>query len=165
VKEFLQGRRSGFALRPPLGAVAAGLAIAVTLLDLMSWFAWGVRETNALVVGAQWAAVATAMVALLALATALAEVRDVPEEETTLARTDVAVAATVVVLYLASAAARAADPGAAAASPMALLLAVAGLLLLLAGSALSSFLYASREWEELAEIVHERHRRRRAAGR
>src|SRR5690348_4330031 len=37
MKEFLEGRRFGFALRPQLGQIALGLAIAVLVLDLMAW--------------------------------------------------------------------------------------------------------------------------------
>ena len=52
MKEFLEGRRFGFALRPQLGQVALGLAVAVTLLDLMAWFGWGARDTNGFVIAA-----------------------------------------------------------------------------------------------------------------
>ena len=41
MKELLEGRRFGFALRPQLGHIALGLAIAITILDLMAWFGWG----------------------------------------------------------------------------------------------------------------------------
>ena len=54
MKEFLEGRRFGFALRPQLGHIALGLGIAVTLLDLMSWFGWGARDTFGFVIAASW---------------------------------------------------------------------------------------------------------------
>lgn len=165
MREILEGRRIGFALRPPLAYVAAGLGIAVTLLDLMAWFAWGSRETNGFVIAAYWLAVAAAVVGLLGLVTALAEMGDVPDDERTLARLDIAAAAVATILYGASAALRAFDLGAAGAAPLALLLAIAGLVVLLVGSAVASQLYAAREWEEIDEIAHERHRRRRAVAR
>jgi hypothetical protein len=165
VRELLEGRRFGFALRPAFGNIAAGFGIALFLLDLVSWSGWGVRETNAIVVASVWVGAATAILALLSLATALAERADVPDEEANLARADAIAVGVAALLYVATTAARSIDSGAAAASPLALLLEVAGLILLLAGAALSSVLYASREWEELDEIVHERHRRRHAAGR
>ena len=165
MRELLEGRRFGFAPRPALASVAAGLAIGLFLLDLVSWSGWGVRDTNALVVGSVWVGAATAIVALLGLAAALAERVDVPEEEASLARVDAIAVGAAALLYVATTAVRAIDTGAAAASPLALLLQIAGLILVLAGAGLSSVLYASREWEELDEIVHERHRRRPAAGR
>ncbi len=165
MKESLQGRRIGFALRPPLAGIAAGLGIAVTLLDLVSWSGWGVRDTNAIVVASVWVASATAIVAGLSLVTALAERRDAPEEDASLSRVDAVAALLAASIYAVSAALRSADSGAAAAPPLALLLEIAGLIALLAGAALSSTLYAAREWQEVEESVHERHRRRRAAGR
>jgi hypothetical protein len=170
VRELLEGRRIGFALRPPLGGIAVGTGLAVTLLDLMAWSGWATRDTNALVVGAQWLSVATAVVALFGVATALAEVADVPAEDATLARLDVVAVAAATVLYGVTAVLRAFDVSGTgaippAASPAALLLALAGLVVLLAGSATSSLLYAAREWEEIEEIAHERHGRRRTASR
>ena len=165
MRELLEGRRFGFAPRPMLASIAAGLAIALFLLDLLAWSGWGVRETNALLVGSIWVAVAAAVVSLIGLAAALAERVDVPEEEASLARVDTIAVAAAALLYIATSVVRALDTGAAAASPLALLLALAGLILVLAGAVLSSSLYASREWEELEEIEHERHRRRRVAGR
>ena len=47
--------------------------------------------------------------------------------------------------------------------PLAFLLAIAGLAVLIVGSVLASLLYAAREWEEIEEVAHERHRRRRMA--
>ncbi len=165
MKELLEGRRFGFALRPSLGNVALGLGLAVTILDLMSWIGLGARDTNALVVAAYRLCFAVAIVALLALLTAVAELRDVLEEERMLARLDAAGALAVIVLYAASAALRSTDLGAAGASPLPFLMAVAGLLVLLVGSAMSSLLYAAREWEEIEEIAREPHGRRRAVSR
>lgn len=165
MKELLEGRRVGFALRPPLAAVAVGLGIALTLLDLMGWGAWSARDTNGFVVAAYWLAIAALIVTLLAFVTALAELRDVPFEDRGLARLDALGTIVAALLYAGSAAFRAFDLGAAAASPAALLLAAAGLLLLLAGAAMALLLYAAREWEEIEEITRERHGRRRAASR
>lgn len=165
MRQLLEGRRIGFALRPPLASVAVGLGIAVTLLDLVSWFAWGSRDTSGVVAGAYFAAIVTAVIALLGLATASAEMADAPEEDRNLARLDAIGTLVGALLYGASAAIRAFDLGAAGASPGAFLLALAGLLVLIASAATSGLLYAAREWEEIEEISHERHRRRRAAAR
>ncbi len=131
----------------------------------MSWFAWGSRDTNGFVIGAYWLAIATAVGALLGLIAGVAELIDVAEEDRTLARLDLAAAGVAALLYAASAVLRAGDLGAAGASPAALLLAVGGLLLLLADSGVASVLYAAREWEEIEEVVRERHRRRHIASR
>ncbi|MDE3113504.1 MAG: hypothetical protein KGN00_08740 [Chloroflexota bacterium] len=163
MRDLLEGRRFGFALRPPLGNVALGLGVAVTLLDLMAWIGLGSRDTNGFVVGAYWLCAATAILGILALVTAVAEMRDVPEEERTLARLDAGGALAVIVLYAASAALRSTDLGAAGAAPLPFLMAIAGLLVLLVGSAMSSLLYAAREWEEIEELARETHRRRAAA--
>ena len=166
MKEFLQGRRFGFSPRAQLGGIAVGLGVAVTLLDLMSWFQWGARTTNGLAVGAQWLAVATAVIAAFAVLAAFAETRDLGEEDSQLGRLDLAAAALAVVLYAASAALRAGDGSVAGASPAPFLLAIGGLILLLVDTVVSANLYAAREWEELEEeIAPERHRRRRAAAR
>lgn len=165
MRELLEGRRLGFAPRALLASVAIGLGIGATLLDLMSWFAWGSRDTNGFVIGAYWLAIATAVGALLGLIAGVAELIDVAEEDRTLARLDLAGAGVAALLYAASAVLRAGDLGAAGASPAALLLAVGGLLLLLADSGVASVLYAAREWEEIEEIVRERHRRRHVASR
>jgi hypothetical protein len=165
VKELLEGRRVGFALRPAFANIALGLGIAVTLLDLMSWLGWGARDTNGFVVAAYWLCAAAAVVLLLALITALAELRDVPAEEVTIARLDTAGVGLAIVLYLGSAALRSQELGAAAATPAPFLMTAAGLLVLLVGAALASLLYATREWEEIEEVTRERHIRRRAASR
>jgi len=70
MKEFLEGRRFGFALRPQLGHIALGLAIGVTVLDLMAWFGWGARDTNGFVIADAWLAGATVVAAALAAITA-----------------------------------------------------------------------------------------------
>jgi hypothetical protein len=166
VKEFLQGRRFGFAPRAQLGGIALGFGLAATLLDLMAWFQWGARDTNGFVVAAQWLVVATAVVALLAALAAFAETRDLAEEDTQLGRLDLVAAALATVLYAASAALRTGELNAAGASPAPLLLALGGLVVLLVDAVVSSNLYAAREWEELdEEITPVRHRRRRAAAR
>ena len=64
MKEFLQGRRFGFAPRAQLGGISVGLGLAATLLDLMAWFQWGARSTNGFVVGAQWLVITTAVVSV-----------------------------------------------------------------------------------------------------
>src|SRR5256712_8041005 len=63
MRELFQGRRFGFAPRPILAFLAVGLAIGVTLVDLMAYFAWGSRETNGYVVVAYWLAIGTTIVA------------------------------------------------------------------------------------------------------
>jgi hypothetical protein len=165
VKELLEGRRIGFALRPLLGNVALGLGLAVTILDLMAWIGLGARDTNGFVIAAYWLCGATATVAFLALLTALAELRDVPEEERMLSRLDASGVLAAIVLYVASAVLRSTDLGAAGAAPPAFLLTVAGLLVLIAAAAMSSLLYAAREWEQIEEVTREHHGRRRAASR
>lgn len=167
MKEFLQGRRFGFSPRAQLGGIAVGLALAATLLDLMAWFAWGASRTNGFVVGAQWLIVATAVVTLIAALAAVAETRDLTEEDAQLGRLDLMAAALATALYAASAALRTGELNAAAASPGPFLLAIGGLVVLLVDTVVSSSLYAAREWEELEEeeIRPERHRRRRAAAR
>src|SRR5207245_608100 len=78
--------------RPVLAFLAVGLAIGVTLVDLMAYFAWGSRETNGYVVVADWLAIGTTIVAGLAALTALAEFVDVLDEERGLAQLDLAAA-------------------------------------------------------------------------
>jgi uncharacterized membrane protein len=163
VRELLEGRRFGFALRPPLAGVMLGLGLAVTILDLMAWFGWGARVTNGFVVAALWLSAATAVVGVLALATGLAELLDAPDEDRSLARLDVIGVAVATLIYVATAAVRSLDLGAAAAAPPAFLLAIAALLVLVAGAAMSSLLYASREWEEIEQVTRMPHRRRSKA--
>jgi hypothetical protein len=165
MKEFLEGRRFGFALRPLLGHIALGLALGVTLLDGMSWFGWGARDTNGFVIAAYWLGVSAAFVVLLATITALVESRDVPEQDRSLARLDVLAAIVTFLLYAASGALRAVDLGAAGASPGAVVTALAGLIVLLVDGVIASTLYSSREWEILDEEEYEprRHPKRRRA--
>ncbi len=165
MKELLEGRRLGFALRPALANIALGLGLAVSILDVMSWAGWGARDTNAFLVSAYWLCGATAIVALLGFATAVAEMADVPDEESGLARLDTGATIVVFLLYAGSAFVRSLELGAAAATPPAFLMALAGLLVLFVGTAISSVLYAAREWEEIEEVTSERHGRRRAASR
>jgi uncharacterized membrane protein len=166
VREFLQGRRLGFAPRPAFGHLALGIGIAATVLDLMAWFAWGSAETNGFVIGAYWLVVATLVVALVALLTGLAEHADVDDAERALARLDLAAILGAIALYTASALLRAGDLGAAAVAPAALFTAGGGLLVLLADAGLAGNLYAAREWEELEEeLPRDRRPRRHVAGR
>ncbi len=163
MKELLEGRRFGFALRPQLGHVAAGLGIAVALLDLMAWFGWGVRDTNGYVVAAYWVAVTTAIVALLATVTAFVESRDAADEDRALSRLDLLAAFVALLLYAVSCVFRLADQTAPAAGPAAVVSALAGLIVLLVDGVIASTLYASREWEVLDEEDYEprRHQKRR----
>lgn len=163
MKEFLEGRRFGFALRPLLGQVALGLAIAVTLLDLMAWFGWGARDTNGFVIAAYWLAVAAAVVTVVATVTAIAESTDASDEDRSLARLDVLAVLVAFLLYATSSALRAVDLGAAGASPGALVTAVAGLIVLVVDGVIAATLYASREWAVLDEEAYEprRHQKRR----
>jgi len=155
MKEFLQGRRLGYALRPSLGHVALGLGAAATVLDLMAWFAWGSARTNAFVVGAYWLVIATALLALVTGLAAVAELWDVPGDERSLARLDLVAILGAAGLYVLSAAFRAGDQGAAGASPAALLTALAGLIVLVVGGVIGSNLYAAREWEVIDEDADE----------
>src|SRR3979409_89794 len=109
MKDLLEGRRFGFAVRPQLGHIALGLAIAVTVLDLMAWMGWGARDTNGFVVANAWLAAAPAVVALLATITALAESTDAAEEDRSLARLDVLAAFVAFLLYGVSSALRVVD--------------------------------------------------------
>lgn len=166
MKEFLQGRRFGFAPRAQVGGIAVGLGLAATLLDFMSWFQWGSRDTNGFVIGAHWLIVATAIVTLLAALAAFAETRDLAEDDSSLGRLDLIAAALATIVYAASAALRSGELNAAGVSPAPFLLAIGGLVVLLVDTVVSSNLYAAREWEALeVEVAPERHRRRRAAGR
>ena len=166
MKELFEGRRLGFAPRSHLAFVAIGLGIAATLVDLMAWFSWGTRETNAFVVASQWLVVANVIVLLIAAIAAVVEYGDVDREERGLARIDEAAAIGAVALYGVSAVLRSFELGAAAPSPAPFLVAIAGLVLLIADAGLAANLYSTREWEVLEdEPLHERHARRRVAGR
>jgi hypothetical protein len=166
MRELLEGRRLGFALRPLLGALALGLALAVTLLDLMAWFGWGARDTNGFVVAAAWLAGATALAALLAAITAAVESTDAADEDRALARLDLLAIAVAVLLYAASAALRAADLGGAGAAPLPFVAALAGLVVLAVDAVIAATLYAAREWQVVDDeddAVHRHQRRRRAS--
>ena len=164
MKEFLEGRRLGFAPRSPLSFVAIGLGLAVTLIDFMAWFGWGARDTNVFVIAAQWLAVTTFVVIGFAAITAVVEYGDVDPEDRGLARIDEAAAIGALVLYGISAILRSLELGQAAPSPAPFLLAIAGLVLLVVDAGLAANLYSAREWEVLEdEPVRERHPRRRAA--
>jgi hypothetical protein len=165
MRELLEGRRFGFALRPQLGQIALGLAVAITLLDLMAWFGWGARDTNGFVIANAWLSVATAVVAILATITALVESSDAAEEDRSLARLDALAGFVVFILYAASAALRITDLGAAGASPGAFVAALAGLVVLAVDGVIASTLYSSREWAVLDEEEFEprRHQKRRRA--
>ena len=166
MKEFLEGRRLGFAPRSHLAFAAIGIGFAATLLDLMAWFAWGARDTNTFVIAAQWLVVTQVIVVGIAAITAVVEYGDVDPDERGLARVDEAAAIGALVLYGVSAVVRSLELGQAAPSPAPFLLAIAGLIVLIADAGLAANLYSSREWEELEnEPVREHHPRRRVAGR
>ncbi len=165
MKEFLQGRRLGFALRSHLAFAAAGLGFGVMLVDLMAWLGLGSRETNGYVIAAQWLCVTTFLVAAVAAIAAVAERWDVLAEERGLARIDILAALAALILYGASAVLRSFELGDAAASPAPLLLAIAGFIVLVVDAGLAANMYSSREWEELEDEPVREHRRRRAAGR
>lgn len=164
MKEFLEGRRLGFAPRSPLSFVAIGLGLAVTIVDSMAWFGWGARDTNTFVVAAQWLVVTTFVVIGFAAITAVVEYGDVDAEDRSLARIDEAAAIGALVLYGISAILRSLELSQAAPSPAPFLLAIAGLVLLIVDAGLAANLYSAREWEVLDdEPIRERHPRRRAA--
>jgi hypothetical protein len=164
VKELLEGRRLGFALRSPLAFVAIGLGVAVTLIDFMAWFGWGARDTSAFVIAAQWLVVTLVVVVGIAAIMAGVEYGDVDREDRGLARIDEAAAIGALVLYGISAVVRSFELGQAAPSPAPFLLAIAGLVLLIADAGLAANLYSAREWEVLEEEpIRERHPRRRVA--
>jgi hypothetical protein len=163
VKEFLQGRRLGFAPRSHLAFVAGGLALALTLTDLMAWLGLGTRDTNGYVIVAQWLCVLTMLVAGLAGIAAATELFDVIPEEHDLARIDVIAGLAIVLIYGISAFLRSLELGNAAASPAPFLLSIAGLIVIFADAGLASNMYSSREWEEIEEEPVREHRRRRAA--
>jgi uncharacterized membrane protein len=166
VKEFLEGRRLGFAPRSHLAFVAIGLGFAATLIDLMAWFGWGARDTNTSVVASQWLVVTAVIVLGIAAIAAVVEYHDVDPEDRGIARIDEFAAIGALVLYGISAVLRNLELGQAAPSPAPFLLSILGLLLLIADAGLAANLYSAREWEELEdEPVHERRPRRRVAGR
>jgi hypothetical protein len=166
MRQVFQGRRFGFAPRPAIAYIAVGIGIAVTLSDLMAWFAWGASDTGGFVVVSDWLAQAVTVVLGLALLAALAEYLDVPEDDRGIARLDLIAAIVAFLLYGASAFLRGFDLGAAAAGTAPFLLAIAGLLVAFVDAAVAANLYGAREWEELEEEPLREHRpRRRAASR
>ena len=166
MKEFLQGRRLGFALRSHFAFLGIGLGLAVTMADLMAWIGLGARETNGYVVVAQWLCVLTLLVVGVAAITAVAERWDVIAEERGLAQIDILAGVALVILYGGSAVLRSLELGNAAPSPAPFLLALAGLVVLIVDAGLAANMYSSREWEELEdEPMRDHRRRRRAAGR
>ncbi len=162
MKEFLQGRRLGFALRSHLSFVAIGLGLAIAIVDLMAWFALGSRDTNGFVVASEWLCVVTMLIAGAAAIAAIAERGDVIDEERGIAQIDALAGIVVVMLYGVSAVLRSLDLGAAAPSPAPFLLTMAGLIVLVIDSGLAANMYSSREWEHVVEEPVREHRRRRA---
>jgi uncharacterized membrane protein len=163
VKEFLQGRRLGFAPRSHLAFLAIGLALGVTLADLMAWLALGSRDTHGFVIVAQWLCVFTALVAGVAAIAAFIERLDVVEEERGLAQLDSLAAIAAVVLYGASAILRNLELGNPAPSPLPFLLSIAGLIVIAIDAGIAANMYSSREWEELEEEPARDHHRRRVS--
>ena len=161
MKEFLQGRRLGFAPRSHLAFISSGLALGVTIADLMAWLGLGARETNGYAIVAQWLCVATLLVAGLAAIAAVTERFDVVEEERGLAQLDILAGVAVVAIYGLSAVLRSLELGNPAPSPVPFLLAIAGLIVLFVDAGLAANMYSSREWEELEEEPIRDHRRRR----
>ena len=166
MKEFFQGRRFGFSPRAAVAFVAVGIGLALTLTDLMAWFAWGQSDTTGYVVVSDWLAHALTIVFGVAVLAALAEYLDVPADDRSIARLDLIAALVAFLLYGASAFLRGFDVGAAAASTAPFLLAIAGLIVAFVDAAVAANLYSAREWEELdEEPIRERRPRRRAASR
>lgn len=166
MKEFLEGRRLGFAPRSHLAFAAIGLGFAVALVDLMAWFGWGERDTNVYVTVAQWLVVSMVIILGIAAITSVVEFADVDADERGLARVDQGAVILALVLYGISAIMRSFELDQAAPSPGPFLLALAGFVLLIADAGLAANLYSAREWEVLEdEPVRERHPRRRVAGR
>ena len=166
MKEFLEGRRLGFAPRSHLAFAAIGLGFAIALVDLMAWFGWGERDTNVYVTVAQWLVVSMVIILGIAAITSVVEFADVDPDERGLARVDQGAVILALVLYGISAIMRSFELDQAAPSPGPFLLALAGFVLLIADAGLAANLYSAREWEVLEdEPVRERHPRRRVAGR
>jgi hypothetical protein len=166
VKEFFQGRRFGFSPRAALAYIAVGIGVALTLADLMAWFAWGQSDTGGFVVVSDWLAHVVTVVLGVAVLASLAEYIDVPEDDRSIARLDLFATLVAFLLYGASAFLRGLDIGAAAASTAPFLLAIAGLIVTFVDAAVAANLYSAREWEELdEEPIRDRRPRRRVASR
>ncbi len=166
MKEFFQGRRFGFSPRAAVAYIAVGIGLALTLTDLMAWFAWGQSDTSGYVIVSDWLAHAVTVVLGIAVLAALAEYLDVPADDRSIARLDLFAGIIAFVLYGASAFLRGFDVGAAAATTAPFLLAIAGLIVTFVDAAVAANLYSAREWEELdEEPIRERRPRRRAASR
>jgi hypothetical protein len=166
VKEFFQGRRFGFSPRAALAYIAVGIGVALTLTDLMAWFAWGQSDTGGFVVVSDWLAHVVTVVLGVAVLASLAEYIDVPEDDRSIARLDLFATLVAFLLYGASAFLRGLDIGAAAASTAPFLLAIAGLIVTFVDAAVAANLYSAREWEELdEEPIRDRRPRRRVASR
>jgi len=163
VKEFLQGRRLGFAPRSHLAFIAGGLALGVTIADLMAWLGLGRADTNGYVVVAQWLCFVTMLIAGVGGIAAATELIDVVPEEHDLARLDAIAGLAIVLIYGLSAFLRSLELGNAAASPAPFLLSIAGLIVIFADAGLAANMYSSREWEELEQEPVREHRRRRAS--
>jgi hypothetical protein len=166
VKEFFQGRRFGFAPRPAIAFIAVGIGIALTLSDLMAWFAWGGSDTTGYVVVSDWLGHAAMVVLGVAVLAALAEYLDVPADDRAIAKLDLLAGIVAFLLYGASAFLRGFDVGGAAAGPAPFLLAIAGLIVTVVDAVVAGNLYSAREWEELEEEpMRDRRPRRRVASR
>ncbi len=166
MKESLQGRRLGFALRPVVGQIAFGLGLAAVIVDLAAWFAWGTRETNAFVWAAYWLFSGVAVLGLVAVLTSLAELRDIPGDERSLAKIDLAVVALAALTATLSIALRSGELGAAGASPAPLLVGILSIVALGAALVTGGDLYAAREWELIdEEHAREQHVRKRTTTR
>lgn len=166
MKEFFQGRRFGFSPRAALAYIAVGIGVALTLTDLMAWFAWGQSDTGGFVVVSDWLAHVVTVVLGVAVLASLAEYIDVPEDDRSIARLDLFATLVAFLLYGASAFLRGLDIGAAAASTAPFLLAIAGLIVTFVDAAVAANLYSAREWEELdEEPIRDRRPRRRVASR
>jgi hypothetical protein len=166
MKELFQGRRFGFSPRAAVAFVAVGIGLALTLSDLMAWFAWGQSDTSGYVIVSDWLAHAMTVVFGIAVLAALAEYLDVPADDRSIARLDLIAALVAFLLYGASVFLRGFDVGAAAASTAPFLLAIAGLIVAFVDAAVAANLYSAREWEELdEEPIRDRRPRRRAASR
>lgn len=165
MKELVQGRRLGFSPRSHLAFAAAGIGFAVTLVDLMSWFAWGRPETNGYVIVAQWLVVTNVILTGVAAIGAVVERMDVAPEERGLARIDIVAAVAVLLLYGVSGVFRSLELANPAPSPAPFLLAGAAFVLVLIDAGLAANMYSTREWEELEEeqLVREHRPRRHVA--